>query len=201
MAAGTDEGLANARKIYQQGAFSKSYAALNLTTPLTSQLQMEVPVTGKSTTGDEIRGTVLEDADVGDTVLNVQYATSNVQASYVGCQVGANPTPVTTGCFVAAGEVVAGAMDPLSYTYTVTTGNLNARTIQYFSTTAKAKMYECAKCPYDVYKKFYDYYGAYDYANQWVLAAFDKGKTSFTNGNADFTSYTTDGQTGEFSNL
>ena len=35
---------------------------------------------------------------------------------------------------------------------------------------------------------YYDYYGDYKYADSLVLAAFDKSKTSFTNGNADFTS-------------
>jgi hypothetical protein len=198
LAAGTDEGLANALRVYQEGAFSKSYAELNLAAPLTSQIQGGVEVKGKSTAGNEIIGTVMEDADVGDSILKVQYDTTNVQASYSQCQVGANPAPVTDGCFVAAGEVVAGAMDPLSYTYTVETGNKNYRTIQKFSTEAQAKMYECEKCPYKSYKKFYDYYGVYDYANQWVLAGFNKVKADFTNGGADFSTYGTDGLTGEF---
>lgn len=34
---------------------------------------------------------------------------------------------------------------------------------------------------------YYDYYGDYSYADSIVLAAFDKTKTSFTNGNVDFT--------------
>ena len=33
---------------------------------------------------------------------------------------------------------------------------------------------------------YYDYYGDYSYADSIVLAAFDKTKTSFTNGNVDF---------------
>jgi hypothetical protein len=197
LAAGTEEGMANAMKVYQEGAFSKSYAVLNLAAPLTAQIQSGVEVKGKTTAGNEVIGNLLEDADIGDSVLHVQYATTNVQASYVGCQVGANPEPVTEGCFVAAGEVVPGAMDPLSYTYTVETGNMNDRTIQKFSTEAQAKMYDCEKCPYKTYKKFYDYYGAYDYANQWVMAGFNKAKAEFTNGSADFSAYGADGLTGE----
>ena len=58
-------------------------------------------------------------------------------------------------------------------------------------------MYDCEKCPYSTYKKFYDYYGAYDYGNQWVTAAFNKAKASFNNGSADFTQYGADGINGE----
>ena len=46
-----------------------------------------------------------------------------------------------------------------------------ARTLQGFSTKAKAKMYDIPSGPYKTYKKFYDYYGDFDYANRWVMAA------------------------------
>lgn len=72
---------------------------------------------------------------------------------------------------------------------------MNGRTLAGFSKEAEEKMGKCANCPYVDYKKFYDYYGVYDYAHQWVLAAFSKGKTSFTNGNADFGVYGFDGRT------
>ena len=55
----------------------------------------------------------------------------------------------------------------------------NARTLKGFSTSAQTKMYVgCPGCPYKHYKMFYDYYGDYDYADKWVLAALD--------GTADF---------------
>jgi hypothetical protein len=38
--------------------------------------------------------------------------------------------------------------------------------------------------------------GAFDYANQWVLAAFAGSKTSFNNGDADFSLYDFEGRTG-----
>ena len=100
--------------------------------------------------------------------------------------------------FQATGKVTVGAFGALDYSYTVATDNQNARTIQGFSTEAKSKMYECEKCPYPTYKQFYDYYGAFDYANQWVLAAFNKASTTeFTNGKADFSKYQEEGQTGK----
>eukprot|EP00965_Chrysotila_dentata_P080571 2658560-Pleurochrysis_carterae.AAC.1 len=37
---------------------------------------------------------------------------------------------------------------------------------------------------------FYDYYGDFDYANKWVLAALEGSRTEFANrGDADFSTY------------
>jgi len=71
--------------------------------------------------------------------------------------------------------------------------NFNGRTIQQFSTEAKDKMMDCPGCPYKTYQKFFNYYGVDDYANQWILAAFNRGTTSFVKGRADFTKYSFDG--------
>lgn len=98
LAAGTDEGKANARSIYTQGAFSKSYAEIVLDTPLANTLSKGVEVVGASADGTEIRGAVLDEAVSGDKIVRVQYSTSGVQESYVGCQVGGNPDPVLDGC-------------------------------------------------------------------------------------------------------
>ena len=57
------------------------------------------------------------------------------------------------------------------------------------------KMFDCPTCPYKDYEKFRNYYDTFDYANQWVIAAFSGGKTSFKNGNADFSSYGFTGRT------
>merc|ERR1711988_1222418 len=68
-------------------------------------------------------------------------------------------------------------------------GSNGFRTLQGFSTSAQAKMYEgCAGCPYEHYSRFFNYYGDYNYADKWVLAALDGASTGFPNvrGNADF---------------
>ena len=54
----------------------------------------------------------------------------------------------------------------------------SARTLQGFSTKAKQVMYDVmindvSHGPYKTYKKFFDYYGDYDYADKWVTAALD----------------------------
>ena len=40
----------------------------------------------------------------------------------------------------------------------------------------------CEGCPHETYKRFYDYYGDYDYADKWVWAALNKKDMVFTSG-------------------
>jgi hypothetical protein len=47
-------------------------------------------------------------------------------------------------------------------------------------------MLQCENCPYRTFNKFYRYYGAADYGDKFVLAAFNSTATSFQNGNNDF---------------
>ena len=84
--------------------------------------------------------------------------------------------------FKPTGSVKIGALGDQSYNYDPASANKNARTIQGFSTGAKAKMYDCDKCPYTTYKKYYDYYQAYDYGDKWVQAAFGKTQANFAKG-------------------
>jgi hypothetical protein len=58
-----------------------------------------------------------------------------------------------------------------------------ARTLKGFSTSAQAKMYDgCPGCPYKHYKMFYDYYGSYTYADDWVSAALAGTDMTFSSG-------------------
>jgi len=102
LAMGTEEGRQNAMKVYTSGAHSKSFATLTLTTALANAVTSGVEVVGQTAGGSEVRGTVLDAAESGDKILRVQYATTGVQASYVGCQVGGSPQPVTDGCKLIA---------------------------------------------------------------------------------------------------
>ncbi|KAG7372236.1 low iron-inducible periplasmic protein [Nitzschia inconspicua] len=189
LAIGTSESFNNALKIYTDGAFSKSVAKVQLSTPLTSSVAEGDQITGLNVDGAEVVGKAYADYSIGADVIEIQYRTLDLQSNYVGCQVGANPTPNTVGCFAPTGTLSINGEGSVSYTYNPLTDNGNKRTIQGFSTQAKERMYECTNCPYTTYKKFYDYYGTFDYANQWVLAAFSGTKTSFSNGNADFSLY------------
>ena len=91
-----------------------------------------------------------------------------------------------------------------TYTYDPLKDNKNERTLQSFSTKAEELMWDCqfgsshSNCPYPTYSKFYQYYGVFDYGNQWIMAAFEKTQTKFSNGNADFSAYSDLGRVGTF---
>jgi len=54
----------------------------------------------------------------------------------------------------------------------------------------ESKMLDCSiGCPFPDAKMFADYYGQADYGDKWIMAAFEGGATSFSNGNANFSSY------------
>lgn len=92
---------------------------------------------------------------------------------------------------MANGTLTVEGVGSMGYRYDPLEKNGNARTLQGFSLQAEDKM-----SSYSTYKKFKEYYGEFDYANKWVLAAFDGSRTNFENGDADFTLYGKSGLTG-----
>ena len=106
--------------------------------------------------------------------------------------------------FASEGSVEIEGVGILEYFYDPTKDNRNNRTLQGFSTQAKELMWDCqfgashSNCPYPTYSKFYQYYGVFDYGDQWIQAAFEKKTTQFSNGNADFSAYTEAGRAGKF---
>ena len=204
LAVATKDSYLIARAIYEGGAHSKSYADVKLATPLKTKIAKGAPLIGKNSAGAQVRGTALSDVDVGGASIQFVYAYGAQQATYSTCQVGAlgdnGIATVMSGCLAVNGTIEAESIGSLgSYTYNPMTENDNARTLQGFSTGAQEKMYECDNCPYVDYKKFVDYYGDFDYANKFVLAALSGGSTNFKNGlgNADFSKYTMVGRTGK----
>ena len=109
-----------------------------------------------------------------------------------------NKLTLTTKGFAPTGNIEVGELGSYAYAYAPLESNFNGRTIQGFSTEAKEKMLDCPGCPYKTYEKFFKYYGVEDYANQWVLAALNKGPVKFAKGAADFSSYTSDGIAGTY---
>lgn len=89
-----EEELANgafekAKLFYTDGAYSKSYAELNLTKALTKRAAEDTPVIGLASNGNDVTGKILSTAAAGEKVIHVQYHESQIQASYSNCQVGA----------------------------------------------------------------------------------------------------------------
>jgi len=193
----TDQGFTNAKNIYEKGGNSKSFARVNLGTGLTVAVPKGTVISGINSDGLQVMGKAKDNFGAGATEIDVQYQTSD-SSPHVTCRVGALTVAlgaVTQGCLAATGTIKVGEMD-YAYTYDVMEDNMNGRTLMGFSTAAQAKMYACSNgCPHDEYMKFYNYYGQFDYAHQWVNAAMTGGKTDFTNGNADFGIYGFSGKT------
>ena len=89
LALGTDASFQNAKAIYQQGGHSKSYASIKLDTPLSSSISKGTVITGVTESGVEVSAKAYSDFNAGVTDIQVQYQTTDIQASYVTCQVGA----------------------------------------------------------------------------------------------------------------
>lgn len=65
----------------------------------------------------------------GTTAIGVRYATTDLQASYVQCQVGALPEPNLRGCLAGpTGELTIDGTQ-YSYTYSPDRDNKSARTM------------------------------------------------------------------------
>jgi hypothetical protein len=87
-----------AQNVYERGAHSKSVAVLTLSTALSKSVPEGTPIEGRSVKSRAVSGKAFKDYAAGTTAIEVQYDTSDIQASYVGCQVGGSSEPVLDGC-------------------------------------------------------------------------------------------------------
>ena len=189
LALATWESYIAALALYTQGAFSESVAEVTLATPLSGGIQKGTRILGLNNDGNQVVGLAYEDYASGATNIVVQYRTSDSQKNYVDCQVGASLSPNTDGCFAATGTFEIDGVGDYAYSYDQLSNNVNKRTIAGFSTSAQETMAD-----YPMYQTFVDYYGAYDYANQIILAAFSGDKTNLQNFNNDFSLYEYEGE-------
>jgi hypothetical protein len=202
LALGTEEGFQNAQNIYEQGGHSKAHAVITLETGLSAALGKGDPISGTAEDGTAIVTSAYASAAAGDKVIKIKYKTTDDQATWVGCHVGALPETEhkTTGCFKPNTTITVNDVPYTSNTYAVADDNKAGRTIQGFSTSADSKQLtksdSCPGCPYKEFKKFYDYYGSSTYADEYVTAALDGTATDFTTGlgDADFSKYGLDGR-------
>jgi hypothetical protein len=183
----SDEGVEAARRVYQEGGYSKSYAEVKLSSATTADIAKDEAITGVDDAGAEVTGKAYADYPAGTDTIWVLYTVPDVQADNVMCKVGGLPEPILDGCLAAEGSLTIGGVE-YAYTYDPTTDNNNARVLVDWSKNADTLMLEgCPGCPYKDFKYFYDYYGTHDYADQYTQAAFNNTATTFTNGNNDFT--------------
>jgi len=193
----TASGFMDAKAIYREGGNSKSIALVNLL----EDLPIDIPANEKflafAEDGDEINLTLYKNAEKGTKQLHLRYDTSTVQEYYNQCRIGGlqEKDMVTTGCvkgFANAKYKKNGGL--YRYSYSITSGNYNARNLQYISKEAESKMLDCPKCPYKDALMFSKYYGQADYGDEWIMAAFDGKQTTFSNGNADFSNWAYSGR-------
>jgi len=184
----TQSGFDRARRIYQEGGNSKSYADITVLNNLLSPIGEKTLVEGISVGDYIVSGKLYKDAPANQRSIKVQYDTSEDQENWVKCRVGGlNEGRETDGCFKDSGTLSIGGVNH-QYFYDSTSGNKNGRTLQGFSTAVEEKMLSCSPgCPMQDADYFTKYYGQADYADRYIQAAFDGGAiTNFDNGNVDF---------------
>lgn len=158
----------------------------------TSFIPAGTRVVGTNMNGVLINGSIMDDVEIGETTFKVRYETSDVQAEWSSCHVGAlilSGFQKTDGCFVEEGTLVVEQKGSFPYTYSLLNDNKNSLTLQMLSANAESEMLLCQGCPHRTFEKFFYYYDVPDYGDRWVMAAFDTSQTHFARGNADFSTY------------
>jgi len=196
--------LLTAMELYSRGGHSHPVAEVTLSSPgLSRPMVKGEKLTGiNSASNHQVVLYAAESYPIGTTRLRLNYDTTNTTslmrdndaddmrvdtAIHVNwCQVGGKAAPFLDFCLVASGELVTETSETMQYQYDLLSDNLNDQTIQGLSLRAREEMYLCENCPYTDFKKFFDWYGAYDYADHFVQAAKDGVQTEFQNGNVDF---------------
>ena len=82
----TSTSFDNAQTIYEEGGHSKSYARLQLSSPLPTKVKKGSAIRGKTADGTTIKAKAYETAEEGDAIIEVQYPTDE---DSLPCFVGA----------------------------------------------------------------------------------------------------------------
>jgi hypothetical protein len=215
----TQAAFEEAKKLYSQGAYAGSYATLQIdASSLTGDLVTGTAVQGVSSNrpNQPAMGFVMETVPAGSTSIPVQYTTD--------CYVGGLSTPIVDHCKKILHRVLGSSLakmrphkkvflfhccgsglkestgdqtirigkngQEIAYTYSPLQDTQNALTLELLGKGNSSS---------PTYSAFFDYSGAYDYANQILMAAFQGSATSFPNQhtNMDFSKLDHEGRAGE----
>jgi len=193
LSVGSDASFTRAWRIYERGGHTRSSATLFLDAPLTRGLSEKSLVTGQTEDGTTVTGDLLDNYPNGISTIEVLYTTSNIQKSYVNCQVGGLENPNLEGCFAQNGTVTIDSMI-LPYTYDPLKSNTNKSTMKKVSKTAEVRGSSSDDTPYETFLKFRTYYGSPSYADKFVDAALDGHGTQLSKSNANFVRYSHKGR-------
>jgi len=183
----------NALNIYEKGAYSGAYAALTVAPQeLNGQVAKGTPVNAIAVDGKKQQGNCYETVSSTATSIQVQYKTS------IGCanvRDNDDPSGDISRCFSETGNIVIGSdtgLKTAKYHYDIKKDTKYSRSFQKLRIDTESTMPIASQ--HDHYQKFVNYYGQSDYANQWILAAFNSTDTNFDNGNANFGLYSEEGR-------
>jgi hypothetical protein len=216
---GTQEAFEEAKTLYSQGAYAGSYATLQIdASSLTKDLVAGTAIQGVSSNrpNQPAMGFVMNEVPAGSTSITVRYTTD--------CYVGGLGTPIVDHCkhtIATCFLLVCGSTcltkhcfsfrcyesglkestgdqtfqigengQELAYTYSPLQDTKNALTLELLGQGNSSS---------PTYSAFFDYSGAYDYANQVMMAAFQGSTTTFPNQhtNMDFSKLDHEGRAGE----
>ena len=133
----------------------------------------------KTASGAVIAGKLLSAYSANADTLRFQYPVTCETTAM--CQEGGlnqnyvTDALVTNGCISTDHPITIGGVD---YAITNVYNGQAGRTIQGFSTSAKVKQYDMG---HTTYLKYYNYYGMFTYADEWVTAALEGRNTAFPN--------------------
>merc|ERR1719469_85087 len=195
-------GYDTARAIYDNGAYTNTYAILKLSGANVPPggITDGTKISAMSIGDTDITGEAYSDMDEGESTLKFKYPTFDmVPPNHVGCIVGVLPIAwQTTGrCLQESGTLNIAGIGSVNYTYSIADDNKSGRSFRGWSDYAQLTMGTCASgCPYSEFAKFKEYYGQSAYANEWITAAFEGRSTNFpARGGADFSRYGYEGRT------
>jgi hypothetical protein len=89
-----------ARRVYNEGAYSRPYAQLTLSQPLKDDIKQGTRIRSWTQDAKPLTGVVLRNVYEGEDKIGIEYNISGINSgnTHEGCYVGANPKPVFTGC-------------------------------------------------------------------------------------------------------
>jgi len=99
-----------------------------MTTPLSKSISKGDSIMGRNSDGVEVQGKAYADYPSGTQIINVLYETTDLQESYMNCQVGALVETNMVDCFANEGVFNIDG-DEYAYTYNMETDNKAARTM------------------------------------------------------------------------
>ena len=191
-----DDNFKRGENIYKDGGHVGTAAVLHLEEPLDREIPAGTTAVIPTGISDSMGwGKLVDDVQMGDEILLVEYATGIDQSDFLRCQIGSLPTAdiQTSGCFVESGVLNFPDLDGnnnYEYSYNKMTENINTRTL--ISLSLNPQNFE----DNPTFVKYKDYYGSPLYMDEIITAAFNgRSMATTSQGSMDFSVFGDSGNT------